>query len=523
MRVLLSSLPLLLFACSDAQRAPTAAPPLGPVGSAPPHESTPTGDPGHRDPGDPGAQLFVPPKDRAESPCDDADRCTLGDREVQGVCVGVPTNLELVVGAPSGPEPAVAALTLAPTAEGGMVLGGWTMGESGFRSPWLARLDPAGRLVAEAVYPGDARADGQISAIEAALGEDGSSAGWWLAGTRSVRDRSHDLWVAGLDAAGQVRWQDTFGSPGRDHFAGFEQTPSGDLVVAGHVAGPAPTFAESLVVRRYRADGELMWTLRAEGAQASVRLAALAATDEGGAALATETHGVRELWRVDADGRVLWREVYHWDDGIALLGGPRATFWLVRAVSEPAALTELVSVAPSGQITQYWSQDSWLDGSPMLTPVALAHGGGGFHAAFVADEALHSVRFDPSGLVRSHAVRALDNERYDWSHLHEVEVLDEDGRILGLVGQATAQGASVEVSALRRFRTDDTCGGVPACDGQLTACPSKVACQVGVCTVSAMCTTLDARDGNSCGDTLECVAGACARCRESCRDDSFPD
>jgi len=115
-----------------------------------------------------------------------------------------------------------------------------------------------------------------------------------------------DIWLAGLDPLGRLRWQRSFGSAGNDQVYGLASSSDGGAALVGRWAEPAAIF-----VRKISTTGDVEWTAAFEEPEAWTELHAIAATSDGGFVAS----GNRDGWpgwlvRLDADGNVVWERSF---------------------------------------------------------------------------------------------------------------------------------------------------------------------------------------------------------------------
>jgi len=147
---------------------------------------------------------------------------------------------------------------LRATASGGCVVGGatWSVPASGGNEDaWVFELDPAGQVVWSKTY-GTAgphsiqRVRGLATTRDGGVIVTGSSA---LLGFDQ-----DDLWVAELDAVGNVRWERTYGSGLWEEGRAISRMASGGYVVAGRSSTDAISGDKGWLLR-IGADGQLLW------------------------------------------------------------------------------------------------------------------------------------------------------------------------------------------------------------------------------------------------------------------------
>ena len=154
-----------------------------------------------------------------------------------------------------------------PTGDGGVVLAGGTQGGSGAvcdplsgrECAWVAKLGPGGAVEWQRVY-----ATG-TSTLQVAWDIRQTTDGGYVVAGGSGAQTAYGAWVAKLDPAGNVEWQQVFGGTSHLDLANFEsvrQTADGGYVAAGwNTAGYDESGIQRLsaFVVRFDPIGGVLW------------------------------------------------------------------------------------------------------------------------------------------------------------------------------------------------------------------------------------------------------------------------
>ncbi len=125
-------------------------------------------------------------------------------------------------------DSAASAVALAP--DGGLVMAGVVVDDSGAKALLLAKFKAWGELVWQKIVPVPG-----LKSVEAMAALPGG--GFALAGSaEGPKGQKTDLWVARADADGTLKWRKTFGGFGEDMAHALTLTSDGALVVAGETA-----------------------------------------------------------------------------------------------------------------------------------------------------------------------------------------------------------------------------------------------------------------------------------------------
>ena len=222
---------------------------------------------------------------------------------------------------------------VANTADGGYIVAGETssFGAGGIDA-WLIKLDGGGNLQWEQTYGGTGT-DRARSVRELAGG------GYVFAGeTTSFGAGLNDMWVVVVDPAGNVVWENTYGSATGNEIAySVREKPAGGYVVTGHTdVMMGSTVPPDVLVLDLNGAGGVIWQNVYGGmndVQSEARAAALfddnsdGIEDDGvivaGLRLANlATHPDFWVVKVHAGGVVLWERFF--DSGLSLVNGDMA-------------------------------------------------------------------------------------------------------------------------------------------------------------------------------------------------------
>lgn len=141
-------------------------------------------------------------------------------------------------------------LDVEPAPDGTLLVGGLRSPRAMSEDRWLLRFDLAGNRLWERSYDGSAVAEAIF-----AVAQRGDA--MFAAGSKWSDEDKWDLWVGRLDLQGEVVWEETVATPGRDFATGLALTAAGDVVVTGEVAHEQGVFVWT---RQYAADGAVQWT-----------------------------------------------------------------------------------------------------------------------------------------------------------------------------------------------------------------------------------------------------------------------
>ncbi len=203
--------------------------------------------------------------------------------------------------------------------DGGMVISG---SSDSFRDPageaWVVRLDREGHILWQKTYGGP----GDESLLDVHPTADG---GFVAVGyTESFGAGGQDVWVVKLDAAGDIRWQKTYGGPRDEQAWSVDVSPEGDLLVAGGTASFGAGKTDYWVLK-LTPEGGVRWAKTYGGPEEDggggdydERVVKALVDREGRYLVASVSSSFGEdeedtdLWvlRLAPDGRVLWQQAF---------------------------------------------------------------------------------------------------------------------------------------------------------------------------------------------------------------------
>jgi len=193
--------------------------------------------------------------------------------------------------------------------DGGLlVAGAATTAAGGPWHLWVARLDGAGDLLWQQAYPaaspGEAHALGQSA--EGSIYVAGVNLAWGAGG--------YDFWVLKLDPAGRIIWQRSCGGPQSDIPRGLAATPDGGCLVVGESLsfGAAGSGRDSWAVK-LDAAGLVAWQKLFSAAGEDWAEAVVATADGGFLVSGAAQKGPNtdaSLLKITARGEVEWRRAF---------------------------------------------------------------------------------------------------------------------------------------------------------------------------------------------------------------------
>jgi len=139
------------------------------------------------------------------------------------------------------------------TGDNGLLVVGaaWSSTVGGAEDVWVAKLDAGGNVLWQRTYGGPSD-DSVISALPRRDG-----AGVVIAGaTSSFGAGGTDGWIFALDGGGEVLWQRTFGGTGEDSVQSIQPTADGGYIVAGN-SGSFGSSASQVWVLKLDASGAI--------------------------------------------------------------------------------------------------------------------------------------------------------------------------------------------------------------------------------------------------------------------------
>ena len=194
------------------------------------------------------------------------------------------------------------AWSVAPTADGGFIVAGWTYshGPGYLGNAWLLKTDGQGSEEWNRAFGG--------SGVDRAHSvQQTSDGGYILAGyTDSFGAGLYDMLLIKADSLGAQEWLETFGGSGRDYAQAVEQTADGGYVLAGYTLSYGAGGDDVWLVKT-DADGDAQWD-QTYGGTASDVAYSVAQTTDGGYVVAGHTlsygAGLHDVWliRLAGDG-----------------------------------------------------------------------------------------------------------------------------------------------------------------------------------------------------------------------------
>ncbi len=210
---------------------------------------------------------------------------------------------------------------IAAAPEGGFLVSGFTASRgAGDRDAWILRIDAAGRVLWERVLGGP----GDDGAFHASPHPEGGFAivGYW------GQESGYDLWVLRLDETGEELWSHRFDRSAFEAATAVSTLPDGGLVVAG-VTGMPDSLQDNVWLAGLDREGAVRWE-RMLGGPARDNAWAITPRAAGGAVVAAATSsqgaGSADAWlfAVDASGEMVWERIVggaKWDKPMALESG----------------------------------------------------------------------------------------------------------------------------------------------------------------------------------------------------------
>ncbi len=86
---------------------------------------------------------------------------------------------------------------------------------------------------------------------------------WVVAGAKGTDADNAQLWLAKLNASGEIKWERTFNQTSNGCFSTIKQLPDGGFVLGGQVAGKSKNDCDMIVIRT-DSEGNATWTSRME-------------------------------------------------------------------------------------------------------------------------------------------------------------------------------------------------------------------------------------------------------------------
>ena len=206
------------------------------------------------------------------------------------------------------------ATAMQQTMDGGYIIAGFTTAFVSYGA-WVLKLDSNGNVIWEKTY-GD---DTEITSLHQT-----SDGGYVLTGyvfyvvetpPGQPKDIAVDILVLKLDVNGNVIWHKTYDGTGNEENPSVKQTNDGGYVVAAYtdtVAGDE----RNLWILRLDSTGNIVWektygTSGKEGYHNSSEMSiSIQVTSDGGYIIADHTAGDFWILRLDGNGNIIWNKVY---------------------------------------------------------------------------------------------------------------------------------------------------------------------------------------------------------------------
>ena len=266
--------------------------------------------------------------------CSDGDACTMEDRCKAGKCVaGSPTLWHQVFGGSAGDSArAVVALPA-----GGFAMTGGTQSSdlpgagkvAGKMDLWLARNDSTGKPISQRIIGGSGHDVGMdLTPL--------TSSGFAVAGYSDSVDLPGGVKIAGgtdallvrADASGKPLWHRTYGANAHDYARAVVALQGGGFALGGYTSSPLLPGGKKTAgnddgwVVRTDAQGKLLWQEVYGGSKSDQLLAMVVAPGQGFALAGTtfstdlgggiKSAGLSDFWLVQTDqtGKLLWHQTY---------------------------------------------------------------------------------------------------------------------------------------------------------------------------------------------------------------------
>jgi hypothetical protein len=199
-------------------------------------------------------------------------------------------------------------LDVAQTSDGGYILAGYTGVPFTNYDAYVVRVDAQGNFLWDNQFGGAER--DEFHAVQQT-----ADGGFILCGENVSASLGHSLYLVRIDAAGDLVWEQIYGS-GDDHGEAVEVTTDGGFIVGGW-RGDGSTFAEfDAWVFKTDSGGNIEWQ-RELDSSIDDRVYTVLQTSDGGFAAAGQNAGTLALWRFDALGTLDWQQGY---------GGPSSDY-----------------------------------------------------------------------------------------------------------------------------------------------------------------------------------------------------
>jgi hypothetical protein len=201
------------------------------------------------------------------------------------------------------------AQTVIQTADGGYLLGGWTVSGSGYMDGWLVKTDRKGNEEWHR-FGGGAGWD-EITAVRQT--PDG---GYLFVGENSMGESAtpQDLWVGKTNATGELLWNYTYGGRGDDSASSLIEITDGTYVITGRTTTYGSGKSDFWLLKM-NPSGIVDWNQTYGGIDTDFAYSVVQTTDGGYALLGlTESFGTGsdDFWLVKTDtiGTYQWNQTY---------------------------------------------------------------------------------------------------------------------------------------------------------------------------------------------------------------------
>lgn len=206
---------------------------------------------------------------------------------------------------------------VAPMPDGDVIAVGLTSDIDDLDDQWMRRISDQGGMLWTQVHDGPGGGNDQLRGVSV-----DSAGSIYVAGYQNVTGEGANLFVRKYDDTGDPQWTDTSDGGGAtsDVVNAIVEDPDGNFVAAGYVTVTGE--GRNVWVRKYSADGNVLWTRTWEGGAGLHDVAwAIAASGDGHYYVAGSTEVAGELdntWlgKLDIDGNVLWTRSHNGEAGL---------------------------------------------------------------------------------------------------------------------------------------------------------------------------------------------------------------
>lgn len=197
------------------------------------------------------------------------------------------------------------------TPDGAFLVAGWTRSfGAGLNDFWVLKLDGSGDTLWQRTYGGGG--DEAVENIE--VTPDGGAI---MVGLTTSFGAAHEPWVLKIDAQGNVQWEHTYRTTGRDWGFSIQPTRDGGYILAGgtDLGWPTRCCREAGQLIKLASDGSIEWQHTFDALQ-SENFRSAQQTADGGFIVAgyTGPHGLPHndgwLLKLDATGSIEWQETF---------------------------------------------------------------------------------------------------------------------------------------------------------------------------------------------------------------------